>query len=654
MIVCPKCGKVSPENSTFCGGCGQRIDIPEYKGNSAQNNAGADTRNGNSQQEMVQQQYAQISIAQNGAEQKQKKIKDRSGNAKKGFPKILFIPAGILLVAVLGVVAYFVFPSVKNKIKRTFLSDVEYYKYIERDALESITDATLSFIDSTGVRATGSKKDEDTNSLKKKVSVGVDVSKEAYDRLEDYLDRKIGYDASYYRWVQKANASLTFEMYGDMARGTADVSVNDVKLDNCVDVIFDSKKGRGYLGFPAIYDKYARADMESSWSIRYTLRDLTSINGGSIYSELPESSAIKEVAMKYADICLNHVKNVKMKDTSISINGVKQSCLEMKVNFDEDDVSEIVGDILTELKDEEIVIDYIKNIDNAIKAQYKALYPDESYYGRTILEDYKDWIKDELSWIDKGRAGFDPFELITWVDGSGRILGIQVIVEEDDGLCMRYAYNGKKVAAEVFTINKGDPDVEVLSITGTLDGSKVNGTMTINTGRRYKYTYYDDYYNDYDYTYEETEANIEFRDIDVISLLRGGFSGKIVSTAEEFLDNAYSLGASERETERMREFFEETGLDEAQFVLDLNYGKDKYEIKASVEDKKATLASTVITIENGVSEGIEPPENVKNVDSSDEFSEFWGKMDWKLVRDKLKEAGAPSDIYDVEFSDLFY
>ena len=140
----------------------------------------------------------------------------------------------------------------------------------------------------------------------------------------------------------------------------------------------------------------------------------------------------------------------------------------------------------------------------------------------------------------------------------------------------------------------------------------------------------------------------------MISLLRGGFSGKIVSTAEEFLDNAYSLGASERETERMREFFEETGLDEAQFVLDMNYGKDKYEIKASVEDKKATLASAVITIENGVSEGIELPENVKNVDSSDEFSEFWGKMDWKLVRDKLKEAGAPSDVYDVEFSELFY
>ncbi|MBR4343756.1 MAG: hypothetical protein IKP88_13855 [Lachnospiraceae bacterium] len=255
------------------------------------------------------------------------------------------------------------------------------------------------------------------------------------------------------------------------------------------------------------------------------------------------------------------------------------------------------------------------------------------------MEIFKREINNTVRRMENGSERVEGFVFITWVDSAGRILGFQIMDEyEDDGFCVRYANNGSKFEAQAYLLNNGDPYVDIFSVSGNLSGADLSGTLTIPA---------DDFGRDY------SELVIEFKDLNILNLINGEINMKIVGSPADFLNNMYALYMiGDWELKDCNRCLDETELSEAQIEIAINMSADKWEFNASASDKTEKLVSTTIKIENGSAGDIDIPDSTTSVNSGSRFEAFWNKMDWSIFRNKLKDAEAPEDVFEVDWSDI--
>lgn len=283
--------------------------------------------------------------------------------AKKGSGKIIaVIVAVVVLIFGASAACYACIPQVKNAVKMLMNSPEEYYAWVEEenideyswlfDAFEDVeyiggTSKTVANIDSQGIE----KLIMDTTGgsladigMKFPSTMTVEAKTADVDGVLS-VNESIAFDG---------NPLMTYNVY-----------IKDSKL---------------YYQIPELSSSYICFDFEQI--IELILSNASVGEAADISSMLPEGVSfdeeiiseeeLRELLVKYTNILLENVQNVKLeKNASCEADGVKCEYTKLKVNIDEGTLFAFAKAAVKELKNEETVIKIVEML-GLTKSEYQA------------------------------------------------------------------------------------------------------------------------------------------------------------------------------------------------------------------------------------------------------------------------------------------
>ncbi|MBR6681801.1 MAG: hypothetical protein IKL40_02320, partial [Clostridia bacterium] len=397
------------------------------------------------------------------------------------------------------------------------------------------------------------------------------------------------------------------------------VNLNDTELITA-NAIMDIQGGKIYFAIPDLNEEYVYIDMNSIYAqsqpaqkpsgnvsllstsatpTMMTVNPYATLNGIDIevYTKhLPEQKELEALLTKYINLILSCVENVASGNDTLEIGGLTCKCSKYTVDVDDELVQKIFKAVLTELRDDATVKQYVIGTANELGED-----------GEDVYDEFRDGIKDALSNLDE--LTVDDFEYSIWVDASGNTVAFTV---EIDSFIFEYKSfeKGAKFATE---ISMGEKD-EMIGFVN--EGTKENGK--VNSETLFKM-------NDTTYVKVETSRN-ESENGDFIGTLT-------ISLGQGFKDMMKVSG-----NEILNKFADAT------IVIDCNASGNNADAKLALVLNSEEWCSIETGL--GVSDAgkIEIPANC--IDGSKEANmENWAKkLDFEKLLGKLESANVPSEL----------
>ena len=536
---------------------------------------------------------------------------------KKKSKKGLWIGFGVasVILAALATVVALNFSTVKNFVKKTVSSDEEYFKYVHEEKAEDLAANISQAISGITDMA---KTPEDV--MAKLTSAGADltfkVNKPVFDLIADVAAK----NGAKLDWISNASA-VTGVVIDDESKMKFDIGVNlnDTELITA-NAIMDIQGGKIYFAIPDLNEEYVYIDMNSIYAqsqpaqkpsgnvsllstsatpTMMTVNPYATLNGIDIevYTKhLPEQKELEALLTKYINLILSCVENVASGNDTLEIGGLTCKCSKYTVDVDDELVQKIFKAVLTELRDDATVKQYVIGTANELGED-----------GEDVYDEFRDGIKDALSNLDE--LTVDDFEYSIWVDASGNTVAFTV---EIDSFIFEYKSfeKGAKFATE---ISMGEKD-EMIGFVN--EGTKENGK--VNSETLFKM-------NDTTYVKVETSRN-ESENGDFIGTLT-------ISLGQGFKDMMKVSG-----NEILNKFADAT------IVIECNASGNNADAKLALVLNSEEWCSIETGL--GVSDAgkIEIPANC--IDGSKEATmENWAKkLDFEKLLGKLESANVPSEL----------
>jgi len=201
--------------------------------------------------------------------------------------------------------------------------------------------------------------------------------------------------------------------------------------------------------------------------------------------------------MKYVEIALEKMDRVKFyEDQVLEAGGVKDRYLMISVDLDEAKQPEIIDAILKELSKDDDVLAIVNKIEKT------------GVFGDKLSADsFLDWIEKQQDEVYKKEYPFRTLNV--WVNSSGDVVGQQLVEDNGTGYTYKYVINQGNFGFEAFSTKKN----KVLSnvrASGTVSGNSVTGNLKYFTDSGVE------------------RISVDFKDINVIDLLRGNPTGTVL------------------------------------------------------------------------------------------------------------------------------
>jgi len=400
------------------------------------------------------------------------------------------------------------------------------------------------------------------------------------------------------------------------------VNLNDTELITA-NAIMDIQGGKIYFAIPDLNEEYVYIDMNSIYAqsqpaqkpsgnvsllstsatpTMMMVNPYATLNGIDIevYTKhLPEQKELEALLTKYINLILGCVENVASENDTLEIGGLTCKCSKYTVDVDDELVQKIFKAVLTELRDDAMVKQYVIGTANELGED-----------GEDIYDEFRDGIKDALSNLDE--LTVDDFEYSIWVDASGNTVAFTV---EIDSFIFEYKSfeKGAKFATE---ISMGEKD-EMIGFVN--EGTKENGK--VNSETLFKMN-------------DTTYVKVESSRVDSENQKEGDFSGTLtISLGQGFKDMMKVSG-----NEILNKFVDAT------IVIDCNASGNNADAKLALVLNSEEWCSIETGL--GVSDAgkIEIPANC--IDGSKEANmENWAKkLDFEKLLGKLESANVPSEL----------
>ena len=504
------------------------------------------------------------------------------------------VPVGLLIVATLGLVVlvvalvFLISGSARDTVKRMFMSDVNYFRSVEKTAIEDLADDISIAYEDDFVGLFDFMKSKYT------LNVNVNVKDEAEDFLEAIYKKNRDVDLS---WIKTANLEGFIQMKDKNLQINAESTVNKKDLFD-LDVIGNLNESKVYVGIPILNKEYAEFDFSDK--IDLETMSFSSIGGVNVQT-LIESTAFKEalpsrkelnkIISRYLDVALEKIDRIKFyEDQTLEAASVKDKYLMISADLDEDKQPEIIDAILKELSKDDEVLAIINKIEKT------------GVFGDKISADsFLDWIEEQQETVYNKEYPFRTLNI--WVNNSGKVVGQQLIEDNGTGYTYKYVINGDNFGFEAFNTKKNKVLTNVRA-SGIVSGNSVTGNL--------KY-----------YTDSGIERfSVDFSDIDVIDLLRGNPTGSV-------LIDIYDLTGD-------KQF---KGL---KCTVEFDLSLSKSTAKALISDAGKTIIEADISVKKSSAGTVKMPSKVMEADKNNGLSAWVKNFDWDDVLKNADKMNMPS------------
>ncbi|MCR5204041.1 MAG: zinc ribbon domain-containing protein [Lachnospiraceae bacterium] len=520
-------------------------------------------------------------------------------NEKRQSPEIKAgksIPAGMIILGTLGLIVVivaciFIFSgSARNGIKKLFLSDENYFRSVEKNAVLDIVDDLSVAYDDDFLGALDFMKSEYA------LNIDVDVKDEAEDFLEALYKKNRDVDLS---WIKTANAEMNLKMKDKMFQAKGEISVNKKDLGS-FDYIGNLNENKYYFGIPILSKEYASVDksmeidLDAISSNIGTFNLKTLVDSTAFQDALPSKKELNRIVEKYLDIALEKITRIKFyEDQVLEAGKVKNRYLMISAALDEDLQPEIYDAILKELSKDDEVLAIINRIEKT------------GVFGDSITADkFLDWIEETQDNLYNRPYTFMTLNI--WVDDTGKVVGQQIVDDNGTGYTYKYVINEGNFGFEAFYAKKNKVRDNVVA-SGTISGSSVTGNFAY-------------------YTNSGKEAlSLDFSDVDVIDLLRGNPNGTLLLDIYDMTGDKQFKGLK------------------LTVEFDITLKKSTANFKLS--DAGKTIIEADATLKKSSAGTVKEPGKIIEVDKNNNLAAWYNNFDWSTVLKNADKANMPSRYY---------
>ena len=416
------------------------------------------------------------------------------------------------------------------------------------------------------------------------------------------LDTKLKTD----NYISKTNIKFNVEQNSDTEEKTSDNSIGEFSID--IDSQTDNANNYNYKNIKLLRNNEGQITTEyvkkdNTYGVRFkelfkqyilvennNLQELFK-NIGYNSAEIPNSidindnisdyitltdEEITKLKSNYNDIIQNEIENKKIATNSseiITINNEKIKANSYTINLTKEEMNNLFLKILEKLKDDEIILNKLKNIDDLANVYYTINENDNKI---NLKEDFQEDIENYIKKIEQTNIGNDETKIVVYQNNKNTVrttiqyvdyeINIDLNKKQYIQLSIDDVKNSKN---KTITLTNHDMD-KILEIENNIDNEvnkitiKKNDELADSKGKRKIDITYEDVNNTIEALVEE---NIEFtNNIDMVDIEENSI--KLNDLPEQNLQNIISKVITSL-TEKMNSIFTQKDINDISSILEL-------------------------------------------------------------------------------------
>ncbi|MBR5239081.1 MAG: hypothetical protein IKW04_00715 [Clostridia bacterium] len=416
--VCPSCGTVNGNQLNFCSVCGTALNQATYS------------------QGVNQSNYSTPVTPQ--SETSKKKMNKKT--------KIILISAISVVVVALVILAI-----------------VFFLKPAKEDPTTTALNASKNAMARDIAGAVGKAKDMLTDGFSSTGEIEITFGEQFAPMVKKLSGTDIPAELS---WIKSASISVGAAMKGSEYQVKESISLNGTNLLDC-DIVFDYATGNAYIGYPTYQPQYLHIDfsdmpgmdMEEMQEVYNTLQTLL--------AALPDEAEVEAFLSRYVGCIISAAGERTQSKVTLTAEGVSQEVNALTLEIGYDDLVNIAKAVVSELKNDNTIKNYINNISSITNASVENYERDISMLEQAL---------SNTPAMPEGTLATVTF----YADGSEKLAGWDITVE---GYTVSYytVTNGDQVGV-LFKMpipsNMGTTNLEFAG-KGIKTDDKITGTYAI-------------------------------------------------------------------------------------------------------------------------------------------------------------------------------
>lgn len=595
-MFCTKCGKQLPEGSALCDACGAQIEIPEHEEILTNETTVEPLNNGFSVKETPVEEVTQpVAETQDFAEFTEE------NKPKKSKKKLFISLTALVLAACVAIVTIFNFSSIKGLWAEKFGSDEDYFKYVEKKSFSDFANSSSKLygklIDTVG-----------KESFNSEAKVELQFSDSALD-LVKYVVPSNDFTKNL-DWLKTISYSIKTNISDKIQQANMKFNIGDGTLID-FDYIVDAEKGNLYAGLLNLSSKYLKTEMpgvagSASNSNMALLRDVT--------KKMPSDKEFQELVEKYIGFVIDCIGNIEKSSTELTIGEYTQKVTVLEYKITEGDVLNIAKKVLTELKNDGDVKEFITGIESTVIEEYEEFIGD-NYKKGDLYKEYQKAIQEAIDEISSEQGSEQELLAVKdYVNSSHEIIGREIEIDGETIFEYASAYDGDKFAYEAKCDELG------LLITG--EGTDKDDVFTATYSIKFE---------------GQKLGDIKFENFDCTSIEDGLLNGNIeLIPSYDIISDALDLGIAEEGIISMLK-------PSIKFSFKNNSKSSHSEIEILSKGKK--VIGLVITASQTKESKISIPKD-SEVISFEDAEKYLDTLDLNKLVTALEKAKLPKDLLD--------
>lgn len=520
------------------------------------------------------------------------------------------------IIVVVAAIVFIFFDNIVNASRKIFMTDEEYYKYVEGQYIEKSIGLGLAIYDDYAKELFKA----DDKSVTYELRAG--ISKDFLEDLEKYaLPRDAEAD-----WISSVGLKGKSNVKNHKAESNAALYLNDKEILSG-EFKIDLEGEKMYATIPQLFDQYIGLDLDEAdfpTDEFIELMDFMPV----MYDVCPDKAKLDKIASSYMEVILNELDDVSLKDTNIKAKGIKQNVTKAKVVLTRETAQNMILAVMDKFQEDEDLRELVISTFNKLaEADSDFLSLVRIRMDDVDIEDLYDKAVDQVS----RETEYLRENVLTKTRKNGEVV-------EEDAIVMEVYIDGKgEIVGREFRV-----DSQILSYVAPTDGSDLGFKAYYYNGRREEFSFEgkgkksgNKVEGDFELVVDgEHITDVEVKKFDLDAFWKGKLKSDVVFA--NFLPDDITK-------DTYGKMFRNLSIE-----LITNIDKNNFDIETKFQTNKNDLVEAKIDVDISSGSSVDVPSDSKTVFVEDErdLVDFFEDIDFDRFIEALEDAGVPEEYLD--------